>query len=97
MTPVARPTKPQPPNESDHPRRPLRLLVVDDHPAVRAGLRQLLVDQADFEVAAAVATADEALASATDCNIRANLRSLRTLRTRALHQTESLAFMLTSQ
>ena len=64
MTAVARPTKPQPPDESDHPRRPLRLLVVDDHPAVRAGLRQLLDDQADFEVAAAVATADEALAIA---------------------------------
>jgi DNA-binding NarL/FixJ family response regulator len=64
MTGVARPTKPQPPYESDHPRRPLRLLVVDDHPAVRSGLRQLLDDQADFEVAAAVATADEALAVA---------------------------------
>jgi DNA-binding NarL/FixJ family response regulator len=64
MTAGARPTKPRPPNESDHPRRPLRLLVVDDHPAVRAGLRQLLDDQADFEVAAAVATADEALAVA---------------------------------
>ena len=64
MTAVARPTKPQPSDESDRPRRPLRLLVVDDHPAVRAGLRQLLDDQADFEVAAAVATADEALAVA---------------------------------
>jgi DNA-binding NarL/FixJ family response regulator len=64
MTAVARTTKPQPRDDSDHPRRPLRLLVVDDHPAVRAGLRQLLDDQADFEVAAAVATADEALAVA---------------------------------
>ena len=64
MTAVAPPTKPQPPYESDHPRRPLRLLVVDDHPAVRSGLRQLLDDQADFEVAAAVATSDEALAVA---------------------------------
>jgi DNA-binding NarL/FixJ family response regulator len=64
MTAVARPTKPQPTDQSDHPRRPLRLLVVDNHPAVRSGLRQLLDDQADFEVAAAVATADEALAVA---------------------------------
>jgi DNA-binding NarL/FixJ family response regulator len=64
MTPVARPTKPQSPHEADHPRQDLRLLVVDDHPAVRAGLRQLLDDQADFEVVAAVATADEALAVA---------------------------------
>ena len=64
MTAVTRPSKPQPPEESDHPRRPLRLLVVEDHPAVRSGLRQLLDDQADFEVAAAVATADAALAVA---------------------------------
>jgi DNA-binding NarL/FixJ family response regulator len=42
----------------------MRLLVVDDHPAVRAGLQQLLDDQADFEVVASVATADEALAVA---------------------------------
>jgi CheY-like chemotaxis protein len=32
-----------------------RLLVVDDHAAVRVGLTQLLEDQLDFEVVAAVA------------------------------------------
>jgi DNA-binding NarL/FixJ family response regulator len=37
------------------------VLVVDDHPAVRLGLRDLLGDQPDFEVVAAAATADEAL------------------------------------
>jgi two-component system response regulator DevR len=35
-----------------------RLLVVDDHPAVRAGLRELLADEADFLVVAAVASAE---------------------------------------
>lgn len=35
-----------------------RVLVVDDHAAVRTGLRELLGDQADFEVVAAVATAE---------------------------------------
>jgi DNA-binding NarL/FixJ family response regulator len=43
---------------------PNRLLVVDDHPAVRAGLKELLDDQPDFEVVADVATAEEALAVA---------------------------------
>ncbi len=40
---------------------PKRLLVVDDHPAVRAGLRELLADVADFEVVAALATAEAAV------------------------------------
>jgi DNA-binding NarL/FixJ family response regulator len=55
----------RPPGEhSDHLARGKRLLVVDDHPAVRAGLRELLDDQPDFEVMAAVATAEEAMAVA---------------------------------
>jgi DNA-binding NarL/FixJ family response regulator len=35
-----------------------RLLVVDDHPAVRAGLRKLLADEPDFEVIGAVDSAE---------------------------------------
>lgn len=42
-------------------RGPTRLLVVDDHAAVRAGLRELLEDETDFEVVAAVASAEEAM------------------------------------
>jgi DNA-binding NarL/FixJ family response regulator len=42
-------------------RRRQRVLVVDDHAAVRSGLRQLLADEDDFEVVAAVATAEDAL------------------------------------
>jgi DNA-binding NarL/FixJ family response regulator len=38
--------------------------VVDDHAAVRAGLRDMLADEPDFEVVAAVATAEEALSVA---------------------------------
>ena len=38
----------------------LRVLVVDDHPAVRLGLLQLLDDQPDFDVVDAACTAEEA-------------------------------------
>jgi DNA-binding NarL/FixJ family response regulator len=41
-----------------------RVLVVDDHPAIRAGLRELLADRADFHVVAAVPTAESGLAVA---------------------------------
>lgn len=38
-----------------------RILVVDDHPAVRAGLTELLSAEADFELAAVVETAEAAM------------------------------------
>ena len=44
--------------------RTIRCLVVDDHPAIRVGLRELLSVEADLEVAAACASAEEALAFA---------------------------------
>ncbi|MGH2910758.1 MAG: response regulator, partial [Solirubrobacteraceae bacterium] len=42
----------------------IRCLIVDDHPAIRVGLRELLSVEADLEVAAASASAEEALAFA---------------------------------
>src|SRR5437763_12394775 len=48
----------------DSPRPRTRLLVVDDHPAVRGGLRNRLADEADFEVVAAVATAEAGIEAA---------------------------------
>jgi DNA-binding NarL/FixJ family response regulator len=41
-----------------------RLLIVDDHAAVRAGLRDLLKDEGDFDVVAAVASAEAAMSIA---------------------------------
>ena len=41
-----------------------RLLIVDDHAAVRAGLRELLADEPDFEVVAAVEDAEAAMSVA---------------------------------
>ena len=41
--------------------RPIRVLLVDDHPAVRLGMRQLIDDQPDMHVVVAAADADEAL------------------------------------
>jgi len=45
---------------------PRRLLIVDDHPAVRNGLRHMLDDEEDFEVVAAAATAEKGIAIAED-------------------------------
>jgi DNA-binding NarL/FixJ family response regulator len=45
-------------------RRDLRLLVVDDHPAVQAGLKQLLDDEPGFEVVAIRSTGEGAVAQA---------------------------------
>jgi CheY-like chemotaxis protein len=42
----------------------IRLLVVDDHTAVRRGLRELLEDQQDFRVIDAVPSAEEAMSVA---------------------------------
>jgi DNA-binding NarL/FixJ family response regulator len=44
--------------------RPIRVLVVDDHPVVRAGLLAVLEDEPGFEIAGAAGSAEEALAVA---------------------------------
>ncbi|HLI61141.1 MAG TPA: response regulator [Solirubrobacteraceae bacterium] len=44
----------------------IRCLIVDDHPAIRVGLRELLSVEADLEVVAACASAENALAFAED-------------------------------
>jgi DNA-binding NarL/FixJ family response regulator len=58
MTSIAAPPTAEWAESFDEPLVRTRVLVVDDHPAVRTGLRQLLADEADFEVVAAVATAE---------------------------------------
>jgi DNA-binding NarL/FixJ family response regulator len=59
MTSVAAPPTAEWALLRDDPLARKRLLLVDDHPAVRDGLRKLLADEADFEVVAAVATAED--------------------------------------
>jgi DNA-binding NarL/FixJ family response regulator len=63
-TPQRGPSDPPSNRLTDAPPRPIRLLVVDDHPAVRRGLVQLLEDQPDFDVVAVSPTASSAVARA---------------------------------
>lgn len=44
--------------------RPIRILIVDDHPVVRAGLASMLATQPGIEVTGAVSSGEEALAKA---------------------------------
>jgi DNA-binding NarL/FixJ family response regulator len=64
MTTIVRDHKAIQNNRSGRVGDPTRLLVVDDHAAVRAGLRDMLADEPDFDVVAAVATAEEGLSIA---------------------------------
>lgn len=51
----------RPIEQSEPPAARTRVLIVDDHAAVRAGLRELLDDEPDFEVVAAVDGAEPAM------------------------------------
>lgn len=44
-----------------HTDKPAKVLIVDDHPLVRAGLRQLVMDESDFEVCGEASGAREAM------------------------------------
>ncbi|MFG2017035.1 response regulator [Actinomadura geliboluensis] len=43
---------------------PIRILLVDDHPVVRSGIRAMLADQPDFELVGEAATGEEGVAEA---------------------------------
>src|SRR5690625_3907596 len=57
-------------------REPIRLMLADDHPVVRAGLRAVLETEPDFTVAAEASTADEAVKLANELAVDVVLMDL---------------------
>ncbi|MFE7317204.1 response regulator [Streptomyces sp. NPDC057555] len=58
------------------PATPVRLLLADDHPVVRAGLRAVLETEPDFEIAADVPTCEEAVELAAQLDVDVVLMDL---------------------
>ena len=59
------------------PDRPIRLLIVDDHPVVRAGMIAMLADESDLEVVADVGDGAAAVALVGETPIDVVLMDLR--------------------
>ena len=57
--------------------RPIRLLIVDDHPIVRDGLRGVFADDPDFMVVGEAGNGAEAIALATQLQVDVVLMDLR--------------------
>jgi DNA-binding NarL/FixJ family response regulator len=72
-----RPDQPGPQPGQDSSRAPVRVLVADDHPVVRAGLRGMLSDVDGIEVAGEAASGTEAVAMARRCEPDVILMDLR--------------------
>ncbi|RXS70369.1 response regulator transcription factor [Streptomyces sp. TM32] len=58
------------------PATTVRLLLADDHPVVRAGLRAVLETEPDFEIVADVPTAEQAVRLAAECDVDVVLMDL---------------------
>jgi DNA-binding NarL/FixJ family response regulator len=56
---------------------PIRILVVDDHAVVRAGLASMLATYPDLEVVGSAADGDQAIAILTKCNVDIVMLDLR--------------------
>lgn len=59
------------------PVMPIRLLMIDDHPVLRAGLANLLDQQGDFEIVGQAGTGEEAIRIVADCKPDVCLLDLR--------------------
>jgi DNA-binding NarL/FixJ family response regulator len=66
-----------PASDSPAPARPIRVLLADDHPVVRAGLRGMLATEPDIEVVAEAGSGPEAVAVASRTAVDVILMDLR--------------------
>ena len=56
------------PTDQHNPTKPIRILIADDHPIFRDGLRQLLSLEPDFQVVGEVGDGDQVIPAIDECH-----------------------------